>query len=252
MERIGPVREIQGGGSGIGFETPGSMIHDEPRNFQCLTSRMLKRAKEALNVCSTEEERALVGIWNTQLQRRLYKLHAFKKKHSENSNTATSIPTSNLEESEANRNSDKPGEGLPKSTSEKNASNELTAGMFNERKANNSIVQYVPRLPRDIDDVVKLWRFGNEVTRHIPVRLLRTAAYRKKNIPNYSNQKWIRSGQKCALQRLQKLVLAVAKSRRSSIRSIDDHGNDDDWKAAVQSFRDIWGSTNLSTVLRKL
>lgn len=46
MERIGPVRRIQGGGCGEGFKTPRAISRSENPRFKLIVRRMIENGKD--------------------------------------------------------------------------------------------------------------------------------------------------------------------------------------------------------------
>lgn len=65
---------------------------------------------------------------------------------------------------------------------------------------------FVLPLAKTVEDFVRLWRFGNEEEGIHPLRLLETAAQRRRIIPNYCNNRWVLSGGKYGLKRFKRII----------------------------------------------
>ena len=98
------------------------------------------------------------------------------------------------------------------------------------------MIQIFPGLPKTIAEAVKFWSYGTSDSHGIALRLLRSAKSRKNLISEYSDHKWRKSGLRSALQRMQKLMEAVAVFSKSRISSIDGCGIDKDWNMAISEF----------------
>ena len=256
MERKGHVPAIQGGGSGAGFNAPSSLIYDEPRLHATLVRRIIQHSAAIERECKSERSRELMSIWNSSLARRLFMLKCMREKKAANSGSASNTFTKEIRSSSIGGRNRK--EGTP-NLIEKNGNNaeSKTEGAFinyatdtGRSLKNVSVVQIIPNMPKTIEKVAEIWRFGSEQSNYEPIRNFRLASFRKKHIDGYSDRGW-KKGQKQLLQRYRSLVSIVLGCHDPPLR--DDKGSDIsdiEWERAILEFKIIWSSIPLTRVLR--
>lgn len=72
-------RSKQGGGSGVGFQEPGSLLYDEPKMFRETCRKIVSRISNDLNKCVDDSEKKQIQVRNREIKRRVYKLDSMKK-----------------------------------------------------------------------------------------------------------------------------------------------------------------------------
>ncbi len=97
----------------------------------------------------------------------------------------------------------------------------------------NFINQFLPRIPRTIDKVVRYWRYGCIESNGIPVKNFGFVKFRKENIDNYNDKK-LRKGRRQLYVRHRALVQIAANCIDPLISFMDsDNQSDDIWNSAV-------------------
>ena len=194
---------------------------------------MMLRAHQTVCECKNEEERSKAQVWSTELSRRLYKLYCFRDLAAQN------------RQSEAQERDDEEIQEQSVCDGQSNSSRPLACG-------NSSLQQVVPGYPKNVAEVILMWRYGSDKTKNIALRHLQSAHGRKEKIPGYTNSKWWRSGQKSSFQRLMRIVKGVAKAIQPPISSISEEGADEKWAQALQNFLSKYGNTRLSSLEKLL
>ncbi|KAI0558043.1 hypothetical protein FGB62_241g05 [Gracilaria domingensis] len=239
MERKGPIRPKQGGGTGVGFKMPPKIYLDEPRKFPLILSdikRFLEHAKsqaELLLIESTECQRRAVqnkldhlNVVEESLQWRMFVLSQRKNSDLNWNTTAISSCTriQNMSRTQLLKTSMHQRRDMVLSTESfynvQGASHVMKT--IDKRISSPSpnaavcalrmpITQFIPGLPKQIEEVVQLWR-GGDKKRFYPVYLFDTVLQRKKLIHGYTDCRWRESGQKSAYYKFKKLVTIVSEA----------------------------------------
>ena len=260
MERTSSTKEVQGGGSGEGMVVPTSISNYEPTALPLIFSDMIQtlRLKERnqLGLSDLPED-----CWKTAIQNRARELCRRKRavgaiatdtivKIDEqirdmggSAALCSTVQSENSHRSEACQ---------PASSSSAFRSVPVEA-----RQESFVLEKLVPALPKRMEDVIILWRHGTDQTGSNPLRVFMIPENRKHLMRNYSNKAWTNSGQKRAFQRLKKLcsVVAVCFTGTEPLK-ISEHGDDEDWDAALASFHEAYDSADgplpLSNVLTSI
>ena len=277
MERIGYVRAVQGGGGGVGFNTPKALQFDEPLMYHSLIRKIAKRSNEAVRNCRGASHEERMKIWNSALMKKLYLIHGIRnvlarsdytcsdgeKKNAgppgtsrdNNSQSERSSSTrchwkkSSLFSVDGDSNADA---GFPHSIDYLIRPEESDGLIRRQQNENLVIHQFIPRLPKNIEEVLFLWRFGSEKSLGFPLRRYRDAKFRHENIFGYSDKKW-RRGQRQLFERYKKLVQALSLCVSPPISNIyADEDEDSQWDAAVEHFKSQWSDVSWSTVINSM
>ena len=111
------------------------------------------------------------------------------------------------------------------------------------------IRQFIPSLPKNIDEALQFWRLVCQDSRNIPIKKFRCAKLEKERIENYGDKNW-RRVQKQLDNRCTRLVRIVASEINPPITDIfGESSSDEDWKSAIVVFKNKWGCTALTKVL---
>ena len=105
-------------------------------------------------------------------------------------------------------------------------------------------------MPKAIETVAEIWRFGSEQSNYEPIRNFRIASFRKKHIDGYNDRGW-KKGQKQLLQRHRSLVSIVLECHDPPL--CDEKGSDlsdIEREQAIMEFKIKWSSIPLTRVLR--
>ncbi|PXF48015.1 hypothetical protein BWQ96_02206 [Gracilariopsis chorda] len=94
--------------------------------------------------------------------------------------------------------------------------------------------QFIPGLPKTIEDAIKLWMYGDGL-KTIALHLFDKAGSRKKLVQGYTNAWWKQSGQKAAYYKYKKLVKLVC-DEVEGLTIFDD--DDKKWETATSLFHD--------------
>ena len=70
--------------------------------------------------------------------------------------------------------------------------------------------KFVPPLPKKVENAVQMWRLGTTATDGVPLYKLLDPNERKNIIEDFSNDLWVKSGQKRSFQRIKKIVSVAA------------------------------------------
>lgn len=79
MERRGFDKPIEGGGSGKGYQHPGSILFDESQLFTERSGAAIARAREKEGNAKDKIERERQKSWTIELSRRLYRLSKIRE-----------------------------------------------------------------------------------------------------------------------------------------------------------------------------
>ena len=114
--------------------------------------------------------------------------------------------------------------------------------------------QAVPGLPKTIEEVVLLWRRGDAAKGYKAMHLLHSAKSRRRELgESFDNDWWVGAGQKCAFQRIKKLIALVAAEGGVPIFKI---GCEDGWLEGIRRFHTKYDTRGqqvpLSTILRNI
>ena len=114
--------------------------------------------------------------------------------------------------------------------------------------------QAVPGLPKAIEEVVLLWRRGDAAKGYKALHLLHSATSRRRELgESFDNDWWVGAGQKCAFQRINKLLALVAAESGVPIFKI---GCEDGWLEGIRRFHTRYDTraqeVPLSTILRNI
>ena len=266
MERSGYVAPIQGGGTGAGFEPPQSLILDEPVVFSSLIRSIVRRATVSEESTPESSSTERLHVWNLELKRRLFFLSNMKQSNSETlkdfGGKAVVDPKKisvDRQEMRSSLDSELPG-------SKSNNVNLAFTSFFQEqsnhppietRKSSNSttispsIVQFLPRCPRKIEDLIRYWRFGCPASLNFPVKKFKCPRFRKMHVPGYSDKKW-RSGHRQLFERYEILVKIVAMSGESPISDVYcDTIEESAWRSSTRSFQNQWNGKALTAVIKE-
>ena len=105
MERSGYIAPVQVGGTGIGFDSPQSLLYDEPRlrapMAKCILLRAQQRADDSVSTGSI----GTLNNWRDALTRRFLLLHSISTSRLEGQDVLTkaSSPTSIIHSEEKRR-----------------------------------------------------------------------------------------------------------------------------------------------------
>lgn len=231
MERTGYVPAIQGRGSGTGLVIPSSMLIDEPRDrvhiYQAIIARASNTSIENAQVDGQDKH----NHWKEVLTRRLYELHQASQLSSSVSDPR--IATNSLDHVD--------GSAAPISVSPSVCTD------------NVSFCAFIPRTPRTITELVRMWCSGCPSSNGHPLRLFESATFRKSTIPGYTDAKWRSTRQKPAYQRLKKLMKYLAAHLDPPILNMfDPEVTEETWADATDLYKTEWDLIPLTTVLRRL
>ncbi|PXF39613.1 hypothetical protein BWQ96_10692 [Gracilariopsis chorda] len=239
MERKGPIRPQQGGGTGVGLKIPPQIYLVEPKKFSVITSEM----KSLLNATKRQTERHLQlsnPLDRKTLRQKLQHLEVLEESllwrmfllcHRKGNDKlrATTVASNDLlckkvsvgnaiepvprDECTCNKHTfacersamvTKPMKEIDKHLRRKQ-------NMQSNTCFRTPILQFIPGLPKRIEEVVQLWRKGDRGRFH-PIFLFDTAKQRKKMIVGYSDLRWKQSGQKAAFYKYKRLVTLVTQA----------------------------------------
>jgi len=277
MERSGHVNATQGGGSGAGFKAPRALQIDEPRIYSSLIRKIARRSEAAEKEYNGTSREGRLKTWNSALMKRLYFIDSIRKcsspdhpdkgyesiQHEKSVNGTSRMSPSSSELSKTDQDSMQHGsctritknvaESEILSASEDYPKVETTMGLHTRLQTENLVIhQLIPRLPKTIEEVVQLWRFGGGHTLEFPVKCLRDAKFRREQINGYSDKEW-RRGQKQLFERYRSLVQLVSRCVNPPISDIYRGENEDEmWEEAVEVFELKWADFALTTVLASL
>ena len=262
MERLGHTRVIQGGGSGAGFEAPGSLVLVEPKKFKSICSKLLDQADYVVRECQNEMDKNRFDTWRVVLARRMYKLSRLRKweksgmkanhkkdmrNHVEiapdgtnyvlNQNTEQFIPIARDIDEVGKVNGDYV---LNKQQEKDSLDLRMSCSkVFRQKRNSRPIRKVIPGFRNQTTtSLVRMWRYGTADTNYTPLWELHSADGRRKNWNGISNRDWVHGGQKAAFHRHQKFIRIVASYSKGKIRNIHCRGADNDWESAVSDFQE--------------
>ena len=275
MERSGYVAPLQGGGTGVGFKSPESLIYDEPKIRLSLSQNIMKRALRNVSSSRISPKHESLRVWASSLSRRLFHLHAIRKRIEQDSeigrgeagmNSACQDLNPMLERGkhqfQRNLNFN---DSVPFDSTDSNATTSwpIRVAEFpkflgscprsarKEAIEGDSFQQFLPGMPKSVEMLIEYWRLGCSASFEIPVLKFERASFRKNNVPGYTDKKW-RSGQRALFQRLKKVVKIVAACAIPPILDIfDESVSDSRWDSALSAFKVVWQGKSLSKVLKE-
>ncbi|KAI0557919.1 hypothetical protein FGB62_251g014 [Gracilaria domingensis] len=234
MERKGPIHPQQGGGTGVGLKIPPQIYIEERQKFPAILSDLkcfMNNAKSQAELLLDQAHKSQRVRLGQKLQHlevvegcllwRMFVLNQRKSDDIVRTATITSsfqnsrkllVDQTTLRESHnrfqetVNINTPRTPAKPLKEVYKRYVGNRVTQPVT---ALQIPILQFIPGLPKVIEDVVQLWRKGDGGRFH-PIYLFDTVDQRRKMIHGYSDLRWRQSGQKAAFYKLKKLVIIVA------------------------------------------
>lgn len=239
MERKGPIRPKQSGGSGCGLSIPPQIHVVEPKILSLITSEILQlliktksqterhlQLSEPLNRRNLPQKLQHLEVLEESLLWRMFILRNRKDSEKWQPNSMTTYDTldgtAKLREADDSRlgaltlSRQHLGTGR-KNTFLTNSERVIQKNRYTYRNRESMsgfrapVIQFIPRLPNLIEDVVRLWRKGERDHFH-SVYIFDSAEQRRRMIFDYSDRLWRESGQKAAFFKFKELITVVAQA----------------------------------------
>ena len=225
MEREKDARAIQGGGTGEGFQEPSQ-----------------------LSECTAERNQAIIDDIEALSRNSVYTEHLFDSAD----NNDAEIWTASL-----NLRIDaicQQGIGASRNTVNACTSERSTGTVRSAQDCVSLMREEIPALPKSIEELVQVWRYGDESSGFKAVRLFATPDKRRCLIPQYKDRIWRQSGNKRKFERMQEVVRYVSECN-PNISDVYQAGSNAEWERAVSNFKEKWGvsiDTRLTPLVKRI
>ena len=252
MERTGYVRSIQGGGSGSGFRTPNTLKFDEPRLYRALVKTITKRSSEAASKCRGKSNKQRMNNWKSSLLRRMFLIDSIRpipKKSKPAMSPVTFGTCPQISSPKSSFQSSTTVNQVLVPAGNKSDGNERELETTIARHTPIVLHQFVPKMPKTIEELVHYWRFGCPASLGFPVKKFEDPKFRRENISNYTDAIW-RKGHRQLFARYKKLIELVRYSVNPPIHYISDDMNEEEmWQNGIENFNSEWKDVALTKVL---
>lgn len=263
MER-GYTRPFQGGGSGIGFKPPGSIVYHEPQVFEGACTTLLTAARRNVRRARDDTEKRKALVWEDQLGQRLLELRTRRgmianSRQPVNGNTENSNPDNCLPFLRETMAGNIDASALPNSNQTSNQERQLEHCNQDARIPGSSsgqsmhiscsVDKVIPGVPKSIDNVVSWWRFGCEKSFKTPLWKFKDKNFRIENGIKY--QQWNSSGQRGCFERMMRLVEHVSLLCTPPIPCIYSDSSYEEnyrWNTGIENFKELYSGFPLTKV----
>lgn len=268
MERATSTRATQGGGSGEGFRTPITVSRTEPLQLPNIIEHII-HTNNLHHVVQSLSGTERHQVWKSEMKERIASIVARKKSLGKINGDALTMCEKLIEDWNVEprgfrqRQNEKPShphrkpehirgmkEGGVRATFSK-----TTDCITNPQTCGVSSSLFINGLPRSMEKVVHLWRYGDVASGLHPTRLLAQPHLRRQLVPGYNAKQWEHSGQKRALQRHKKLVSVAVKllnEHQSPDNNMYQVGSDSFWDSCIRLFHDKFDKNGKPAALSKI
>ncbi|PXF44435.1 hypothetical protein BWQ96_05805 [Gracilariopsis chorda] len=246
MERYGYIKPIQGGGDGIGFQTPRQVIELESTKGFEISRKILNQSCASSN---KNDER--MEVWKKELEHRLFLIHQRRlennrtdcsnlqqKRQSEERFTVADNQVTNEMSSLSKIQQNALACNNRSSTENEFQFRTSSISSSGELKADQKLkafVRFIPWMPKTAEEAIEIWRKGSSDRGYKAVRLFGNAANRRKFIVGYEDWMWSKTGQKNLFLRYRALIELISEFGLVTLR-INEEETTERWKAAIDGF----------------